>query len=31
MDYQDYLDLVIMDASNINLPRAKTESEEKTV
>lgn len=31
VDYLDYMDLIIMDASNVNLPRARLESGEKTV
>ena len=32
VDYLDYMDLIIMDATNsMNLPRAKVESGEKTV
>ena len=32
MDYLDYMDLIIMDAANMNIPRAeKVESGEKTV
>lgn len=31
VDYLDYMDLIIMDANNVNLPRAKIDIEEKTV
>lgn len=31
VDYLDYMDMIIMDANNVNLPRAKLESEEKTL
>ena len=31
VDYLDYMDMIIMDASNLNLPRAKLENGEKTV
>ena len=31
VDYLDYMDMIIMDASNVNLPRAKLENGEKTV
>ena len=34
MDYLEYMDLIIMDATNMNLPRAKrieSENREKTV
>lgn len=31
MNYMEYMDMIIMDASSVNLPRAKSESEEKTI
>ena len=31
VDYLDYMDMIIMDASNVSLPRARTESSERTV
>lgn len=31
VDYLDYMDLIIMDANNVNLPRAKMETEERTL
>lgn len=31
VDYMDYMDMIIMDANNVNLPRAKIDSAEKTL
>lgn len=31
VSYMDYMDLIIMDANSVNLPRAKTDSAEKTL
>ena len=31
VDYMDYMDLIIMDANSVNLPRAKPDSAEKTL
>lgn len=31
VDYMGYMDMIIMDANNVNLPRAKTDSAEKTL
>lgn len=31
VDYLDYMDMIIMDASKVTLPRARTESSEKTI
>jgi len=30
VDYLDYMDMIIMDANMVNIPRAKTAMEEKT-
>ena len=31
MDYMEYMDMIIMDANNVSLPRAKTDTAEKAV
>lgn len=31
MDYMEYMDMIIMDANSVSLPRAKTDTAEKAV